>query len=370
MRIAIISSWYPTEKDPLYGIFIQTQSKALSEKHDVDVLLLERGIIPKTKVIYNQQLTIYQKRCFYLPNRNESLLKIWAHQYYLLFKENHKKKKYDIIHVHDHYGAYAGWYINQKMGIRYVVTIHNSFIQNLTLINWKQAYLPKVLNHARQVIAVGYKLRETLESYFTSHQVIILPNVIDTEKFKPTNNKNSTDPFKFLFIGDLDDNKGVIRLLQAFSKMKSKDTHLHIIGRGPLKSEADIFIEKNGLKARVLLQGQLPNKELPEIYNSAHVYVSLSEDETFGITILEAMSCGLPIIYTQSGGPEHIVSDHGSVMTSIFDISKISKSLDEIKFKYSEIDRTKIRQHVLDNYSSKSVIRTLEKIYKTCINEA
>lgn len=369
MRIAILTSWYPTVKSPLYGIFVQAQAKALSDQHEVDVLLLQRGILPKTKTTRDEKLTVYKKRGFYLPNRNEFLLKIWAHQYYLLFKKNNKKKKYNIIHCHDHYGAYAGWYINKKMNIPYVVTIHNSSIQRMTLVNWKQSYLPKILDNAKQVIAVGHKLGEILEENFTSQKVTILPNVIDTDVFKFIDNRKKTSPFKFLFIGDLDENKGVIRMLRSFMEMQSKDTHLHIIGRGPLRKEAKSFIDENGLAERVLLQDQLPNADLPDVYNSTHVYVSLSKEETFGITVLEAMSCGLPVIYTRSGGPEHIVIEHGCIETSKTDISQISKSLDQIINVYNQIDRSLIRQHVLDSYSSKSIINQLLLIYKKCINE-
>ncbi len=369
MRIAILSSWYPTTKSPLYGIFVQAQAKALSECCDVDVLLLERGIIPRTLTIEDDKLTVYKKSGFYLPNRNEQLLKIWAHQYYLHYKKNHDQKKYDLIHCHDHYGAYAGWYINQKMDIPYVVTIHNSSIQSMTLVDWKKSYLPKVLKNASHVIAVGHKLGEILEENFTSQKVEILPNVVNTNVFKPNEYKKKTSPFKFLFIGDLDENKGVMRMLESFMKMKSKDTQLHIIGRGPLRREAVNFIDENGLAERVLLQDQLPNADLPDVYNSAHVYVSLSKEETFGITILEAMSCGLPVIYTRSGGPEHIIIEHGCIETTKTDTAQISKSLDKIISDYPQIDRSLIRQHVLDNYSSKSIINKLLLIYKNVIHE-
>jgi glycosyltransferase involved in cell wall biosynthesis len=369
MRIAILSSWYPTTSSPLYGIFVHAQAKALSECCDVDVLLLERGIIPRTLTMEDDKLTVYKKSGFYLPNRNEQLLKIWAHQYYLHFKKHHNQKKYDVIHCHDHYGAYAGWYINQKIDIPYVVTIHNSSIQSMTLVNWKQSYLSKVLDNAKQVMAVGHKLSEILEENFTTQKVIILPNLIDTDVFKPSENKKSFNPFKFLFIGDLDDNKGVMRMLLAFQKMESKNTFLHIIGRGPLKKEVENFITENGLADRVLLQDQLPNAELPDVYNSAHVYVSLSKEETFGITILEAMSCGLPVIYTRSGGPEHIIIEHGCIETSKTDTVQISNSLDKIIIDYPQFDKSLIRQHVLGNYSSNSIINKLLLIYKNTIHE-
>ena len=218
-------------------------------------------------------------------------------------------------------------------------------------------------------MAVGHKLANILSNNFTNHEVEIVPNIVNTDVFTPTKKKKENHLFRFLFIGDLDENKGVMRMLQAFELLQNKNTYLHIIGLGPLQSQAEKFILDNGLSNRVLLQGQLPNEDLPAIYNKAHAFVSLSFEETFGITILEAMSCGLPIVYTKSGGPEHIVIDHGCIETSKTDIHQISKSLNEIISQYDQIDTLKIRQHVLDNYSSESIINRLLLIYKKCIDE-
>jgi len=237
MRIAILSSWYPSVANPLYGIFVQTQAKGLASQAEVDVLLLERSLFPKMSITESDNVTVYKKQCAYLPNRNETLLKLWAHQYYLLFKKLNKQNKYDIIHCHDHYGAYAGWYINQKMGVPYVVTIHNSSIQSMKLVDWKKSYLPKVLNRASNVLAVGHKLKSILEEHFTSQTVKVIPNIVDTNLFKSNHNDKSIDPFKFLFIGDLDENKGVMRLLSAFSQLSNPNASLHIIGNGPLKGD-------------------------------------------------------------------------------------------------------------------------------------
>lgn len=359
MRVATLTPWYPTSNFIAFGVFVQSQANELAKYCDVDILLLERGFPSHTESEQEGKVTVHKKTCFFLPNWREFLLRIWAHQYYLLFKELHKKNKYDIIHCHDLFGSYAGWYINQKMNIPYVTTMHNSSIQNMTLPKWQKKYLPIVLNNASQTIAVGDKLGSVLEKNFTSNKIIVLPNVVDNDSFTPTYVTKALFPFKFLFIGDLDENKGVMRLLKAFHKMEQKRVKLRVIGRGPLMDEAKRFIRDNQLLERVQIQDYVSNQDLPKIYDNSHAYVSLSLEETFGITILEAMSCALPVIYTKSGGPDRMIAPFGCIETSKTEIDKISNSMDQMIIEYPQVDRGAIRKHVLDNFSSKIVIDQL-----------
>lgn len=364
MHAAILTSWYPSNKDPLYGIFVKTQAKELSQHMDVDVLIIKRGLISATNTVQDEKLTIQEKSCFYLPNINEYFLQKWAHQYYLHFKLLHEKHNYQIIHCHDHYAAYAGWYINTKIDIPYVVTIHNSSILQLTLAKWKQDYLPKVLDSASEVISVSNSLADVLKDKFTSNKISVVPNYINTDLFRIYEKGKKVLPFQFIYVGDFNENKGVIELIHSFAKVKHDNVRLLLIGNGPLSSKVKSDIKLLDLEEKVKVVDSMENDKLPAIYNESHAYVSLSKRETFGITVLEAMSCGLPIIYTQSGGPEQIVQKASSMITSKTDTLAIALTMEEMIDLYPSINKEKIRQHVLDNFSSDSMIKQLINIYK------
>ena len=95
-----------------------------------------------------------------------------------------------------------------------------------------------------------------------------------------------------------------------------------------------------------------PNEKLPGIYNSSNVYVSVSEYETFGVTVLEAMSCGLPVLYTASGGPDEIVKEFAGLEIKERSINGIRKGLNDIKSRYDTFSSAQIRSFVMENFGS------------------
>ena len=143
MRIAIVTAWYPSKKNPLYGVFIQNQVHALAEECDVYVLLLRWSLIPYSKERREGKVTIIEKGDFYFPNASEQLLNFWASRYLRFFQKIHEQYNFDLIHCHDHYGAFVGDKIKNKLSLPYICTIHNSNIMNNQLVGWKKNYLPR-----------------------------------------------------------------------------------------------------------------------------------------------------------------------------------------------------------------------------------
>lgn len=367
MRIAIVTAWYPSKTNPLYGIFIQNQARALSDHCDVFVLLMKWSIFPYVKERKERNVTIIEKGSFYLPNASEKFLDFWASNYVRFFKSIHKKYQFELIHCHDHYGAFVGDKIKNKLSLPYICTIHNSNIMNDKLVDWKKAYLPRILNNADSVIAVGIKLAKTLTSKYQIKNVKVIPNYIDTAHFKIDPTRDSKE-FRFLFVGGLESHKGILELVKAFDKAKFENVTLQIVGSGILGDEIAEYIKENDLDKRIHLHGEVPNEQLPKIYNSCHVYVSVSQYETFGVTVLEAMSCGLPILYTASGGPDELVREFTGLQIHERTIEGILEGLKEIKAKYDRYDAQKIRDHVIQNFGSQKVIGELLDEYKKVVN--
>jgi len=367
MRIAIVTAWYPNEKNPLYGVFIQNQARALSAHCEVFVLLLNWSLIPYTRERKEGKVTIIEKGDFYFPNASEQFLNFWASRYVRFFKGIHEKSAFDLVHCHDHYGTFVGDIIKTQLSIPYICTIHNSNIMNDKLVGWKKAYLPRILNNADRVISVGKKLANTLKSKYQISDVKVIPNYIDTDLFGIESTRNSDD-FQFLFVGGLESHKGIVDLVKAFHKANIEDASLHIVGTGDLRNEIASYIQKNDLIEIIHLHGEVPNDKLPEIYNESHVYVSVSEYETFGVTVLEAMSCGLPVLFTASGGPDDLVKDFAGLEIKERTIQGIDNGLKEIKGKYGKYNGEKIREHVMNNYGSQKIIETLLNEYKLVLN--
>jgi len=368
MRIAILTAWYPKKKNPLYGVFIQNQVRALSEHCEVYVLLLNWSLIPQQKISKDGKVTIIEKRDFYLPNASEELLDFWASRYVRFFRSVHQEYQFDLLHCHDHYGAFVGDKIKNALSLPYLCTIHNSNIMNDQLVAWKKAYLPRILRNADQVIAVGTKLAHVLEEKYGIPEVQVIPNYVDTEKFS-VSTVHKTKTFRFLFVGGLEPHKGILEILEAFHRADFIDAQLHIVGSGILDKKLKDYIQNHALQDKVKMHGEIPNDALPEIYQNAQVYVTASSYETFGVTVLEAMSCGLPVLYTASGGPEELVRDFAGLKIEERTAKGVMKGMKQIKAEIDRFDRHRIRNYVVANFGSDQVIRRLLDAYKSILHE-
>jgi len=149
--------------------------------------------------------------------------------------------------------------------------------------------------------------------------VLVIPNMVDTERFKPTTERSADPsmrfadaPLSFLSVGRLVPNKGYAHLLRAFATVAKErpEARLTIIGRGPQEARLRARIAEFGLGDKVLLHAAfVSNEELAQVYPHFDAYLQPSLVEPFGIAVLEAMACGLPVIASRDGGMAYSVVD-------------------------------------------------------------
>ncbi len=367
LKIAIITNWWPSKKQPGYGVFIQEQAQILSQYVNVTIFLLKRSLIPYEKKTIQNRVSIIEKGFPFGKIKNEKTLSLWANKLSSLVQKHHKRFPFDLIHCHDHYAAFAGKIISDQIHLPYIVTLHNTSISTGILDHWKKSYISKILSPAQVVIAVGPKLQKTLQNDYKIPEVRIIPNFIDLERFYPPVSSPSLRPFCFLFVGDLEQRKGVTDIVECFC-MTNDDCHLHIVGTGPEKQNMIKIAEKYKKTENLIFYGHVPNEKIPNIYRKCHAYLSLSTAETFGITVLEAMACGLPVIYTPSGGPEYIAKDPYSIMVDKSDKFSIVGAMQTMMSNYTNIDRSVIRDHVVQEFGTKTIINKIMKIYRESAN--
>ena len=106
--------------------------------------------------------------------------------------------------------------------------------------------------------------------------------------------------------------KGHIYLLQAMNEVIKKypDIKLYIIGGGMLWKKYNEFIKKNNLLNNVYLLDEISQRELALWNNAADIFVFPSISESFGVALIEAMACGIPVIVADSEGPTEIIENY------------------------------------------------------------
>jgi len=148
------------------------------------------------------------------------------------------------------------------------------------------------------------------------NKIRFMPNGIDTAKFnlnkaagKRLRNELGVDNyFVWLAVGRFEEAKDYPNMLRAFSMIVSKksDVVLLLVGQGSLLEEVKKLASELKLEDKVRFLGV--RRDVPDLMNAADAFVLSSRWEGFGLVLAEAMSCQLPVVATDSGGPREILN--------------------------------------------------------------
>jgi glycosyltransferase involved in cell wall biosynthesis len=136
-----------------------------------------------------------------------------------------------------------------------------------------------------------------------------------------------------LFTGTLEPRKNITGLLEAYGKARARESlHLVITGKkGWLYKEIFATVRQLNLKERVIFTGFVNDADLPSLYSMAKVFVYPSLYEGFGLPVLEAMACGVPVI-TSRVRSLHEVTGEAAILVDPRNVEDLAKSIDAVVF--------------------------------------
>jgi len=192
---------------------------------------------------------------------------------------------------------------------------------------WYRLFLPILAKRVRIVFTPSDYVKQKVTKRFGIKNVTITPNGVNISIFQPDAQQNSFElPEKYiLFVGSLQPRKNLESLMQAWHKIRNEfsDTWLVVAGEAGYVFRSIKFIADE----RVRFLGYVSDDDLPGLYASAKLLVLPSLDEGSGLSALEAMACGTPVIISNGGALPEVVGDAGL----IFDLSKPDTLLTAIK---------------------------------------
>ena len=187
--------------------------------------------------------------------------------------------------------------------------------------------------------------REKMEQLygFTSHNITVIPPGVDIRRFRPLGpGEKKTEiglPGQYILcLSRIDSNKGHDLLLNAFDIVRQSIPWIHLaIGGGSPKAQqrerevlnaAKTIIEQKHLQDRVHILGYVPDEMLAACYQQAEIFVLPSIFEPFGMTALEAMACGTPVVASRFGGiSEYISSGENGLLVDPCDAGEFAGAL-------------------------------------------
>ena len=208
--------------------------------------------------------------------------------------------EYDVLHIHSHlyFSSNVAAMVSRLSDIPTVVTNHGLISQ--TAPTWLQHVFNPTLGKftfevGDSILCYTETNKRRLEERGIETDISVIPNGIDCSQFKPTDAESN---HQLLFVGRLKDGKGPHYLLDAFGRLATAypGLSLTLVGDGPLRSELETQAAQLGVSDRVEFLGEVPNDELPRLYNESLAFVLPSLSEGLPRTVLEAMACGTPVV--------------------------------------------------------------------------
>lgn len=173
-----------------------------------------------------------------------------------------------------------------------------------------------------------------------SSRITVIPNCIDTETFYPKEHPEENEPAKICFVGRFSKEKGAELVIDIIPELMRKypDLSFSIAGDSSQiengKTYIDILrkrLEECCLQDRFLWHKHIPQPKLSDFYRRHNIFISPTLFESFGMSIVEAQACGLPVIVTKAGGtPETLNDNHSGFLIPINDSKIFSEKLETL----------------------------------------
>ena len=294
-----------------------------------------------------------------------------------------KLHKIEVLHVHyaiPH--AYAA-YMAQKMlreeniYVPIVTTLHGT---DITLVGSHPFYKPAVtfsINKSDAVTAVSQSLKDdTLRLFDINNNIDVVTNFIDLSKFQHAftdcqRDMMATDDEKIItHISNFREVKRIPDVIKIFYNIqKSIPAKLMMVGEGPEKEPAEKLCKQLGIENKVVFFGN--SNEIDRILCFSDLFLLPSETESFGLSALEAMASGVPVISSDTGGiPEVNENGFSGYLSAVSDIESMSKNALHILKDEALLSQFKANAKVQANkFGIYNIVPKYEAIYERVLNK-
>jgi glycosyltransferase involved in cell wall biosynthesis len=191
-----------------------------------------------------------------------------------------------------------------------------------------------------------------------------MPNSVDTEFFRPIE-KPAASTRSIVSIANLQPRKRIDELIVAFDlALQNSDATLTIAGDGPLRRDLERLAAQLQSASRIMFAGALSRVGVRDLLQHADLLVSSSRSETFGVTLIEAMACGVPVVATASGGPNEIITSETGILVPVDDRRALIAALRKAIHADAMWDRKAIRDFCVEHYGHNRVAQRWTEIYE------
>jgi len=394
MNIFLIPSWYPSNSNPLPGIFFRDQAFALAKQYskfnigisawgqnDERLLLWAKNPLNNVSKLSNkpkptshaldENLAEYFSPAFTWTSKfmDGNMNKIIDANEVNMQQFETAFGKADIIHAHVGYPAgYIAKKLSNTHDIPYVITEHMSpfphaqFLDNESNLDER---LKASYRNATKIICVSHSLEQKLNSFGIANSTVI-PNLVKDDFFTADLKSLSNKKFIFFSLARMVPQKGIDILLNAFARI-TEDAVLRIGGDGEFLEKYQKLAFDLGIEDKVEWLGELDKSSALSEYQNCDAFVLPSRHESMGVVFVEAMACGKPVIASICGGPEEFVNDDCGYLVEPEDENGLAVAMQKMMKNYHSFDALKIRRYAESRFSKRIICTQIKNVYEEVV---
>lgn len=389
--LAVISPWYPSPDDPYAGAFVRASTGAVRPRVDRVAVLHTQNWFYSPKGYRGQLTGVAAERqaarsgnAVVLDTAEGELTRVAvpapAGVHYPEYADRQVaalraalptgRIEAPVVHAHTGFMAGAVAVALARPDARIVVTEHATFLPRVFRQPGARRRYAAMLDRADVLLCVGEYLYDQLSAYFPGHvgKFAIVPNAVDFDRF-PMRPEPPREPARWLYVGRLMAHKGVRTLLDAFALVAAEDpgVTLTLVGSGPLEDELDKRIAELGLGDRIVRRPPVPPDGVAALMHEHDVLVHASVLETFGMTVIEAIATGTPVLVARSQGPAETLAGLADRAGLLFEPTEdpqvIVAGYRALRHRFGALDLPGARAELMARYGVEAVAARLMEIY-------
>lgn len=332
-QLLVVTPWYPTPDNPYAGTFVRESVRSLLPHYE-DILVIHVENVPEEDDREPRWSETLEGRVLWIPAAMDPMTSRGG----MILEQRAALERHALPYlqhapvIHCHVGAPTGAALVPLVpdATRLMITEHATYLKKVLADPLGRDLYEAAVRRADVFTAVSTRTAWMIEAAFPEARdhVTVIANPVPLGSL-PTKRDLTAAMSRWLYVGNLTEHKGVRRLVRSFAQWVeySRDPHarLTLAGDGPLRQDLESLAADLGVSDRVVFLGRVEPDEVGQVYAGNDLLVHLSHIETFGLTCVEAVAVGLPVVATTSGGPESTLVVHAALGLAEF----VAVSLDD-----------------------------------------
>jgi glycosyltransferase involved in cell wall biosynthesis len=369
-RVLVLTTEWPTDRNPDNGIFVREFTSAASLVADVAVVAVERerperGLYQVKAMNDGFHVQLVRYRRFRKP------VSIFAFILGTRAAIRAAGHRFDVVHTHSFLSTLLARVLMPRTPVVY--TEHWSIFlpEDPGELGPAMRVLARVaLQQAQVVLPPSDAQRQALARIAPRGRFRIVPNVVDVSLFTPQSRKRVRAP-QLVSVAMMteDRSKGIDFLLRALALLAhaGQDVALHLAGDGPRRAEYEALAGDLGILDRVTFHGFLTKPQVADVLRRSDLFVLASRFENNPCALIEAMASGLPVVATRVGGVPEMVDAGTGILVKPQSPEALADGIRRALERLAEFDREAIAAGAHDRYGRERIAGELAVVYDEAV---